>query len=43
MLIREAHDVMSFLGRKLHGNFQGDVVTYQLDFGQIPSGCRGGG
>jgi hypothetical protein len=27
---------MTFLGRKLHGNFQGDLVTDQLDFSQLP-------
>jgi nucleotide-binding universal stress UspA family protein len=32
----EARDVMSFLGRKLNGNFQGDLVTDQLDFSQLP-------
>ena len=28
----EAREVMTFLGRKLNGNFQGDLVTDQLDF-----------
>jgi len=37
----EAHDVMSFLGRKLNGNFLGDVVTDQLDFGQMPKRLPG--
>jgi hypothetical protein len=32
----EARDVMAFLGRKLNGNFQGDLVTDQLDFSQLP-------
>ncbi len=32
----EARDVMTFLGRKLNGNFQGDLVTDQLDFSQLP-------
>jgi hypothetical protein len=32
----EARDVMSFLGRKLNGNFQGDLVTDQLDFSKLP-------
>jgi hypothetical protein len=32
---------MSFLGRKVHGNFQGDVVTDQLDFGQMPKRLPG--
>ncbi len=39
----EAREVMAFLGRKVHGNLQGDVVTDQVDFGQIPKrrpGCR---
>jgi hypothetical protein len=30
-------NVMTFLGRKLNGNFQGDLVTHQLvDFSQLP-------
>lgn len=37
----EAHDVMAFLGRKAHGNFQGDVVTDQLDFSQMPGRLPG--
>jgi len=37
----EAHDVMSFLGRTLHGTFLGDIVTDQLDFGQMPKRLRG--
>ena len=37
----EAHDVMSFLARTLHGNFQGDVVTDQLDFAQMPKRLPG--
>ena len=32
----EAREVMSFLGRKLHGHFQGDLVTDQLDFSKLP-------
>jgi hypothetical protein len=32
----EARDVMTFLGRKLNGNFQGDLITDQLDFSQLP-------
>ena len=32
----EAREVMTFLGRKLNGNFQGDLVTDQLDFSQLP-------
>ena len=32
----EARDVMTFLGRKLNGNFQGDLVTDPLDFSQLP-------
>src|SRR5438093_5695747 len=32
----EARDVMTFLGRKLNGNFQGDLVTDQLDFSSAP-------
>jgi hypothetical protein len=32
----EARDVMTFLGRKLNGNFQGDLVTDQLDFSKLP-------
>jgi hypothetical protein len=35
-LFFEARDVMSFLGRKLNGNFQEDLVTEQLDFSQLP-------
>ena len=27
---------MTFLGRKLNGNFLGDLVTDQLDFSQLP-------
>ena len=27
---------MTFLGRKLNGNFQGDLVTDQLDSSQLP-------
>ena len=37
----EAHEVMAFLGRKVHGNFQGDVVTDQLDFSQMPKRLPG--
>src|SRR3990172_2749245 len=32
-----SRDVMRFLGRKLHGNFQGEVVT---DFKKRPEGVR---
>ena len=32
---------MTFLGRKLNGNFQGDLVTDQLDFSQLPRRLRG--
>jgi hypothetical protein len=28
--------VTTFLGRKLGGKFQGDLVTDQLDFSQLP-------
>jgi hypothetical protein len=37
----EARDVLSFLGRKVHGNFQGDVVTDQVDFSQMPKRLPG--
>jgi hypothetical protein len=37
----EARDVMAFLGRKVHGNFQGDVVTDQVDFSQMPKRLPG--
>ena len=37
----EAHNVMCFLGRQLNGNFLGDVVTDQLDFGQMPKRLPG--
>ena len=37
----EAHDVLAFLGRKPHGNFQGDVVTDQVDFSQMPKRLPG--
>ena len=37
----EAHDVMSFLGRTVHGNVQGDVVTDQLDCAQMPKRLPG--
>ena len=37
----EAREVMAFLGRKVHGNFQGDVVTDQIDFGQMPKRLPG--
>ena len=37
----EAHEVMSFLGRKLSGNFLGDVVTDQIDFRQMPKRLPG--
>ena len=36
-----ARDVMAFLGRKVHGNFQGDVVTDQVDFSQLPKRLPG--
>ena len=39
----EARDVLAFLGRKVHGNFQGDVVTDQIDFSQMSNGSQGGG
>jgi hypothetical protein len=32
----EARDLLAFLGREVHGNFQGDVVTDQVDFSQMP-------
>src|SRR5437899_4549778 len=32
---------MAFIGRKLNGNFQGDLVTDQLDFSQLPSRLPG--
>ncbi len=31
-----ARDIMTFLGRKLHGNFEGEVVTDQRD--PLPQG-----
>ena len=37
----EARDVLAFLGRKVHGNFQGDVVTDQIDFSQMPKRLPG--
>jgi hypothetical protein len=37
----DARDVLSFLGRKMHGNFQGDVVTDQVDFSQMPKRLPG--
>ena len=37
----EAREVMAFLGRKVHGNFQGDVVTDQIDFSQMPKRLPG--
>lgn len=37
VLVFSAKDVMRFLGRKLHGNFQGEVLT---DFKQRPEGRR---
>jgi hypothetical protein len=37
----EARDVMAFLGRKLSGNFLGDLVTDQLDFTQLPKRLPG--
>jgi hypothetical protein len=37
----EAREVMAFLGRKVHGNFQGDVVTDQVDFSQMPKRLPG--
>src|SRR4029450_2152664 len=37
----EARDVMAFLGRKLSGNFLGDVVTDQIDFSQMPKRLPG--
>jgi hypothetical protein len=33
--------VLSFLGRKLNGNFLGDLATYQLDFSQMPKRLPG--
>jgi hypothetical protein len=37
----EARDVLSFLGRKVHGNFQGDIVTDQVDFSRMPKRLPG--
>ncbi|MFN8626190.1 MAG: hypothetical protein U0587_09460 [Candidatus Binatia bacterium] len=37
----EARDVLSFLGRKLSGNFLGEVVTDQVDFSQMPKRLPG--
>jgi hypothetical protein len=31
----------AFLGRTVHGNFQGDVVTDQVDFSQMPKRLPG--
>jgi hypothetical protein len=37
----EARDVLAFLGRKLTGNFLGEVVTDQVDFSQMPKRLPG--
>jgi hypothetical protein len=37
----EARDVLAFLGRKLSGNFLGDVATDQVDFSQMPKRLPG--
>jgi len=37
----EARDVLAFLGRKLTGQFLGDVVTDQVDFSQMPKRLPG--
>jgi hypothetical protein len=37
----EARDVLAFLGRKLSGNFLGDVVTDQVHFSQMPKRLPG--
>jgi hypothetical protein len=40
MLCFGAKEVMNFLGRKLRGNFEGEIVSYLSDFsGRLP-GCR---
>ena len=39
----EARDVLAFLGRKVHGNFLGDVVTDWSTSTRCPNACPGGG
>ena len=37
----EARDVLAFLGRKVHGNLQGDVAPDQIAFSQMPKRLPG--